>query len=100
MILDFTSVRMDQPLAIEVHGDVLKLNGASLDFSLLPEGGVLPWDAIDSPWIGSGATRKNGQVRVTVVLPCGPNAPETRRFCPTRSVTDNGPVKLPPFGED
>jgi hypothetical protein len=98
VILDFEPVRMDEKLAIDVRGDVLKLNGKTLDFGPLPEGGTLPWAAIGCPWIGSDARREGGQVRVTVILPCGPDAPHERRFMATRHVSDDGPVKLPPYG--
>lgn len=99
MILDFIAVRRDETLDIEVHGDVLVLNGVRLDFGPLPEGATLPLAAIASEWIGGPVRREGGEVRVTVVLPCGPEAPEERRFAKTRVVTDPGPVKLPPFGE-
>ncbi|WP_298618672.1 hypothetical protein [uncultured Zoogloea sp.] len=99
MILDFTCVRRDEQLRIEVSGDILLLNGARLDFGPLPEGGMLPRDAIASEWIGSGARREQGHVRVTVVLPCGPEAPAERRFAKTMTITDDGPVALPPYGD-
>jgi hypothetical protein len=99
MILDFTCVRRDHDIRLEVKGDVLRINGQRIDFRRLPEGGMLPPGAIASEWIGSGATRENGHVRLTVVLPCGPNAPQERRFAATRVITDDGLVSLPPFGE-
>lgn len=99
MILDFVSVRRDERLSIEVRGDRLILNGVSLDFGPLPEGGLLPREAIGSEWIVSAARREGGHVRVAVVLPCGPEAPPERRFAKSLTITDDGPVDLPPFGE-
>lgn len=95
MILDFTSVRRDEQLRIEVDGDVLVLNGGRFDFGRLAEGDLLPREAIASEWIISGARREDGHVRVTVVLPCGPEASEARRFPKTMTITDAGPVDLP-----
>lgn len=95
MILTLTPCRGDTPLAAELAGDVLVLNGAAFDFSALPEGGLLPQATVDCAWIASDVTRSGGHVCMTLILPHGGNAPEATRFPAPVTVTDEGPVALP-----
>lgn len=100
MILIFSPVRMDETLTLSRAGDAVTLNGATLDFGPLPEGGVLSAGAIGSPWIAGDVTRTGGVLTVPLILPHGANAPEQTRFPQPMVVTEDGPIVLPGWGED
>ena len=71
---------MDNGLQISKAGDVLTINGVEFDFSQVPDGGLLPQDAVDCEWIVSDVERVNGELVLTLLLPHGPNASEAARF--------------------
>ena len=100
MIIKLIPRRMDdaQP-AITVTGDTITINGTPFDFSPLEEGSTLPSDAIDSEWIIGDVTRTNGDIALTLLLPCGYRAPESTRFPVPITVTTDGPVELPLYDE-
>lgn len=101
MIINFSPVRMDEKLQVKVEGDSIFVNGEEFDFSPLPEGSslrVLEDDLsrnIDSKWFAGIVSRNNGIINVTVVLPHGPNAPESTRSPSSINVTEDGEVELP-----
>lgn len=80
--------RADQ-LTVSVAGDVLVLNGVSVDLSAYDPD-------TPSPWIVGEPTQATGEWQVTLILPHGSNAPEVTRFPIPITVTD-GPVALPPY---
>jgi hypothetical protein len=89
---------MDSDLTIHVAGEVLTLNDTVLDFTGIPNGGVLAQGDIDCAWIAGDVSRDaDGLLTVPVILPHGPDAPEARRFPAPLLVTADGPVALPPF---
>lgn len=77
MILTFSPLRMDATLSVDLSGDVITLNGVGYDLSPLVEGAVLP--AFDAAVIGP-VTRKAGDIRLTLCLPHGMDAPDAVRF--------------------
>jgi hypothetical protein len=95
MILAFSPVFSLEPLSLAVDGDVLTINEQRLDFTALPEGGVLPRDAIGSDWIAGKVTRTSGHVIVPVVLPHTSDAPDARKFPVPMTIDEDGPVTLP-----
>ena len=101
MRITLCPVRMDLEHP-EVHrtGDILTLDGVAFDFAPLPEGGVLPADAIDSKWFRGPVSRIDGDIHLTLLLPHGPNAPEATRFPETLILEEDGPVDLPPYDEE
>ena len=93
-------VRMDcAPLEAAVWGDVLTLNGAAYDFSMLAEGDLYDAADLGSDWITGPIERRGGQICLTLILPCGPRAPEEARFPATIEVA-GGIVPLPPYGAE
>lgn len=92
------------PLAYEVRGDILAVNGTPFDFSPLGEGETLPRAALDgpdgtgSPWLAGPVTREGGTVALAVICPVPPGwafvGPAEQRV--------EGPVSLPvaPAEED
>ncbi|MBK9073339.1 MAG: hypothetical protein IPL79_20415 [Myxococcales bacterium] len=85
-------------LALSVAGDVLTVNGAALDLSPLPEGAVLPADAVACDWIMGDITRVGGVLHLAMLLPYGlygGPAPEQQTI-----TTDDGPITLPAGAND
>lgn len=83
-------------LSPSVDGDTLTINGTSLDFGPLEDGDTLPADAVEHEGIVGDVTRQDGEIRLTVLLPIGPGAPESARF-PKPIHATGGPVELPPL---
>lgn len=97
MLISLSPQRRDDRLTIERTGDALTINGETFDFSPIPEGGLLPRDAVECAWLASDVERVDGEIRLTLLLPHGPNAPEATRFPEPIHVTEDGPVALPPY---
>lgn len=97
MHITLTPSRREQSLTLEKAGDTLIFNGASLDFSGLPEGATLPRLAIDCPWIAGDVTRENGILHISLILPHGASAPQETLFPNAMNVTQDGAVYLPPY---
>lgn len=96
MLITFTPMRRDDRLSLHCAGDVLTLNGESYDFSPLPEGAVLPRDAVDCIWLASDVTRTDGKLHLTLILPHGASAPHQTLFPLPLLLEADGPVALPP----
>ena len=88
--------RLDTLLNLERAGDVLTINGETVDFTDLPEGATLPRDAVDCFWLASDVTRIDGALHLTLRLPHGPNAPHETRFPAPIIDPPDGPVALLP----
>ncbi|MCX4037769.1 hypothetical protein OR604_16405 [Aeromonas caviae] len=89
-----------EQLTARVDGDILTVNGVSLDFSPLPEGGMLPNAAISSLWVFGDVRRVDGEVYLTLVLPHSNDAPHETRFPAAYDVpmtVVDGLVPLPPY---
>lgn len=89
-------VRRDERLMLSREGDALMANGQKLDFSGVPDGAILPQDAITCDWIAGDVTREDGVLTVPMFLPHGPDAPEATRFPQPITLIGDGPVDLPP----
>lgn len=97
MQITLTPMRRDDRLTVELHGDTLVLNGTPYDFSQLPEGAVLPREAVDSDWLASDVVRTDGRLQLTLILPHGASAPDETRYPPLLYLNEDGPVALPPY---
>lgn len=97
MLIKLSPVRMDEQLTLDREGDVLWLNGEQCDLGPLLEGETLPAEAISSKWFAGQVDRVNGELELTIILPHGPNAPESTRFPLPVTVTENAPVNLPVY---
>ena len=101
MIISFSSQRRDDSLTLHVAGDVPTINGTAYDFGPLPEGAILPRDAVNCEWLASDVTRIGGRIHLTLILPHGPipypAPPEAAAvlFPQPIHVTSNGPIALP-----
>ena len=95
MHITFSPLRHDAPLALHRSGDVLTINGEAFDFSALPEGGLLPRDAIACDWIAADVERRDGVLHIGLLLPHGPDAPVERLWPVPVTLTRDGTVPLP-----
>ena len=98
MEIILSPVRMDATLTLHRAGDVLTINGVPLDLSVIPEGAILPREAITGPGaelIDRDITRQDGRLHLTLILPHAANAGEDARF-PTPIIDPpDGPIALP-----
>ena len=99
MQITLTPVRREARLTASVAGDVLTLNDEDFDFSALPEGALLPREAIHSDWFASDVERVGGEITLTLVVPHDATAPEETLF-PAPPAPGDGPLALPPYGEN
>lgn len=95
MQIQFSPVRSDRLLTVSRAGDTLTINDEAFDFSGIPDGATLPRDAVACEWLASDVERDGGELRLTLVLPHGPAAPEATLFPMQVTLSGDGPVELP-----
>lgn len=71
--ISFSPQRRDGALSVSKAGDILTINGDPFDFSVIPDGASLPADAVGSEWVTGEVSRQGGDLRITLILPHGPN---------------------------
>jgi hypothetical protein len=95
--INFSPIGEENPVFdASVSGDVLTVNGQSVDFSPVGEGDTLPREAVPVDWLRSDVERINGDLHLTLRLPFADPAPQETRFPDPVSVSD-GPVPHPPL---
>ena len=99
MILNYSPVRHDQKLFLERKGQVLIVNGHPYDFTNLPEGALLPVDAIDCPWFAGPVERIEGVLVFRLILPHGAEAPEDTLYPMPQFVAEDGPIEVPSYNK-
>lgn len=82
-------------LTLHRTGEVLTINGADLDLSVLPEGAILPASAVGCDWLAGPIRRLEGVLHLTLILPHGAEAPVEARFPAPLDIDGDGPVALP-----
>lgn len=97
MYLDFSPVRIETHLSASRTGDILTVNGEAFDLSGIPEGAILPADAIDSHWFAGPVERIGGVLHVTLMLPHGAHAPQETLFPAALVLTGDGAIALPAY---
>lgn len=106
MRISFIPIRYDYNLALTVQEErivLISIGGDDpevLDFTDLPEGAVLPAEAIASEWIVGPVARTGGELHLTIRLPHSAVAPESTRFPEPIHVTWDGDVPVPEWGDD
>ncbi|WP_295808871.1 hypothetical protein [uncultured Nitratireductor sp.] len=95
MRISFSPQRRDTTLELSRAGDVLTINGDPFDFSGVPEGASLPQEAIAGNWFVGPVERVAGQLRMTLVLPHGPNPSPAVAFPEALNVTSDGAIDVP-----
>lgn len=95
MIIKLWPSRSDSTLSVVKYGDVLVLNGTSLDFSQLEDGSTLPDGAISSELVLQPVERIDGELVITLILPFAADAPESARYPVDIFNPADGVVRLP-----
>lgn len=95
MLITLTPQRSDTSLTLARADTALVINGVSFDFGPLPEGAVLPREAVDCPALASDVARIDGVLHLTLILPVGANPPLAARFPAPIHVTADGSIALP-----
>ncbi|MBA1296918.1 hypothetical protein G7025_26620 [Pseudomonas lurida] len=95
MIIKLQPQRSDETLVVSKRSDVLTINGERFDFRELPEGAVLPSSAVECDFVVGDITRQNGELIVTLLLPCGADASDAANFPFDIVSPPDGNVSLP-----
>lgn len=86
---------LGQALTVYKQGDSLTINGLTLDFARLPDGGALPAGATGSPWIIAPVERIEGELVLTLLLPIPDDADRSARYPADIVAPVDGKVVLP-----
>lgn len=95
MHISFSPQRRDDALIVAKVGDVLTINGDTIDLSVIPEGATLPAGAIDNEWIVGPVERIGGVLHLTLLLPHGPNPSPAVTFPEAITAAADGPIAVP-----
>ncbi|MEZ5796712.1 MAG: hypothetical protein R3D63_03995 [Paracoccaceae bacterium] len=95
MHIELIPIRMDATLEAHLAGEVLTLNGQAVDLSAVTEAEPLAAETLGCPWICGEVTRRDGEIRLSLLLPHGADAPEEMRFPAPISRRRTGPLPLP-----
>jgi hypothetical protein len=95
MTINLSPQKNDTVLIVVKAGDALTINKEVFDFTQIPNGGLLPKDAITCEWIISDVKRVNGELELTLLLPIRSEASEAARFPQPIINPPNGTIKLP-----
>lgn len=100
MRIELSPQRRDDTLEVSKAGDVLTINGEVFDFSGLPDGGTIPAGEVPCDFIAGPVERIDGDLHLTLVLPHGPNPPESIAFPAPIIDPPNGAIALPQEVDD
>jgi hypothetical protein len=95
MHITLSPQRRDDTLTVVKTGEVLTINGDEIDFSVIPDGATLPAEASPHPFVVGPVERIDGVLRLTLLLPHGPNASQSVRFPAPLIDPPDGPLELP-----
>ncbi|WP_426234714.1 hypothetical protein [Pseudomonas sp. TWP3-2] len=95
MIIKLSPIRMDGTLALFKSGDALTIDGETFDFTELPDGAVLPAEAVGCPSVVQPVERVGGQLIITLSLPIAVDAGEAACFPADIANPPDGEVRLP-----
>lgn len=95
MRITFSPQRRDDKLIVSKDGDKLTINGDVYDFSVIPDGAMLPAEAIPGEFIVGPVIRINGEIEITLLLPHGPNPPQSVAFPKDIVIIQDGDIPIP-----
>lgn len=95
MLIKLSPQVSEKNLVVSKKGDTLTINGVSLNFSQLPEGGILPSSAIDSDFVVGDVTRVDGDLKLTLLIPISMDATEEATFPSPLVNPPDGKIKFP-----
>ena len=88
--------RRDDTLQVEKLGDILIINGIKYDFSVIPDGAILPRNAVDCIWLASDVERIDGALHLFLIIPHGPAKSPIVMVDPAPLINPaDGPLELP-----
>lgn len=87
--------RRDDTLVVVKSGDTLTINNIAYDFSVIPDGALLPKEAVDCLWLASDVERIGGVLHLSLVLPHSATASESARFPAPIINPADGPLEFP-----
>lgn len=90
-ITQYIPAQPGETAAVEKQGDTLTINGETFDFSPIPDGATLPWEAIGSNYFVGGVDRIDGVLHVALHLPSGSGKYGPFEF----NGPADGPLELP-----
>ncbi len=99
MRISFAPQRRDGTFTASKLGDILTINGEAFDFSVVPDGATVPAGTVPCEWIVGPVERVDGQLRLTFILPHGPNPSPAVAF-PTMLVDPPDGVLAIPSDEE
>lgn len=88
----------DDNLMLSKKGDTLTINGTAYDFSPLPDGAILPADAVACEYIIGEVKRVDGQLHLTLLMPIAWDAPHEACFPAPIINPPDGAITLPGGG--
>jgi hypothetical protein len=80
MNITLSPQRRDDTLEVIKSGDTLTINGTAYDFSVIPDGAILPKEVVDCMWLASDVERIGDTLHLTLLLPHGAEASDAARF--------------------
>lgn len=96
MRISLSPQRRDDSLTLEkTSGDRLRINGELFNFNTLNDGDEILAGTIPCDWIVGPVEKVDGDVRLTVILPHGPNPSRAVAFPEPITVTEDGPIDVP-----
>jgi hypothetical protein len=95
MKISFDPIRWNATLVVVKAGDVLTINGEDFDFSVIPEGALLPGSAVDCEFVRGNVTRTAGVLELTLLLPYDVASPNHRFDPETLNNPPDGLLVLP-----
>lgn len=72
--------------SLVVEGDTITINGDTIDMTAIPEGAILPAQAVAHDFITGPVSRSGGELSLTLVLPIRADA--------SRAVTSPGKITV------
>lgn len=95
MIIKLSPQRRGGNLAITKNGDVLTINGIDYDFSPLPDGAILPAEAVGCEFVIGAVERINGEISIKFLFPIPENYSQEQAFPADLIDVQDGDVELP-----
>jgi len=96
MRISFSPQRRDDKLVLEKsNGDRLRINGELFNFNPLNDGDVIPEGEVPCDWIVGPVEKIGGELRLTLILPHGPNPSQAVAFPQPMTATADGPIAVP-----
>lgn len=95
MLIKLSPARSDLNIEVSKSGDVLTINGDTLDLSAIPDGATVEDAGTLHAFLAGMIERIDGEIHLTLVLPHRANPPGAVAFPQPITVTADGPISLP-----